>query len=222
MSDVISREFPHRGELPYRAILSETNGKFYFYQPELNLIASGDTVASAYENFCGVRLNFFHEIERAGLEDELPTRRALRATGALRGGRGFRDEMGVFLFKTAIVFLLIAAFGAIGMFATGRLVRNEIARLDTGAFKSALATFSGGFGAEMRKLASAVQHASLVDFANNAARHAQAMPSERKEQLRESVGVLAQEAKPIVDAAIAPFAAADEKPASGTRPPRKP
>ncbi|HVA14959.1 MAG TPA: hypothetical protein VNF99_17060 [Stellaceae bacterium] len=196
MSEAISRELPHRQELPYRAILSEKNGKFYFYQPELNLIASGDTVSAAYENFRDVRLEFLHEIERAGLENELPTPRARRVRGAPLGERTVTREMGVFLVKAAIVLVVIALIGAAGMFATERAVSRVTARLDSGGIKS----LTGG-----------LQHASLVDFLNNAARHAEAMPAARKEQLRESVGILAREAKPIVEALEAPFATPDGK-----------
>lgn len=203
MSEAIARELPHRQELPYRVILSEKNGKFYFYQPELNLIASGDTVAVAYENFRDVRLEFLHEIERAGLENELPTPRARRVKGTPRDGQPIVRELGMFIVKTAIVLVIVAVIGIAGMFAAERSVGRLTARLDAGAFKN---LFGG------------VQHASLVDFINKAAVHAEAMPPARKEQLRESVGILAREAKPIVEAIEAPFVT----PANSARPAHKP
>ena len=197
MSEAIVRELPHRQELPYRAILSEKNGKFYFYQPELTLVASGDTVAAAYENFRDVRLEFLHEIERAGLESELPTARSRRVTNTPpSSGRGIISELSVFAVKTVIVLVIVAVIGAAGMLAAERAVGRMTARFDTSGLK----------------------HASLVDFINKAAVHAEAMPAARKEQLRQSVAILAREAKPLVQALEAPF----ETPATSVRPARKP
>ncbi len=182
MSDVMAREFPYRQGLPYRAILSEKNGQFYIYQPELNIIATGETLASAYDKFCSIRLDFLHEIERAGLEDELPQVRPVRgARTSMRGTGGgavaAAGNLSMFIVKLAIVVGLFAFVGVVGLFALERVVTNGVARINNGT-----------------------AHASLVDLTNNAARHAQAMPADRKDQLRDSVGILAREAKPILDA----------------------
>jgi hypothetical protein len=154
------------------AVLLEKGGRFYVYQPGLALIASDQSLLTAYRKFIGVRRDFIEEAERSGLAGHGPLPRAyvgVPEQSLARGG--IAAELGLFVAKLCIVLLLVAGLGAaaaIGM-------------------KNAL----GGGGV------------SIVDIANKAAeivKDVQAMPPDRKESLRQSIGVLSREAAPLMDA----------------------
>jgi hypothetical protein len=53
--------------------LLESNGRIYFFQPDIGVIASGDNVVNACEKFLGARRAFWSEIEGAGLRARAAT-----------------------------------------------------------------------------------------------------------------------------------------------------
>lgn len=162
---------------PSTAVLLEKSGKFFVYEPGLALIASDDSVDGAYQKFLAARREFLRTAELAGLESTRPASRPVETVrpqvtrGAERVqvavGRSVAAELGMFLTKLFIVFLIIAGIGV---------------------------TVSG--------LAPQVG-ISMVDVANKAAvivQDLKAMPPDKKESLRQSIGTISRELDPIVDA----------------------
>jgi hypothetical protein len=153
------------------AVLLENGGRFYFYQPGLALIASDQSLTSAYRKFVGIRHAFIEEAERFGWVGHRSPPRVPAGELERPPARGAAAELAMFVAKVAIVLLLVAGLGA----AAAIGMKNAV----------------GGGGV------------SMVDIANKAAeivRDVQAMPSDRKESLRQSIGILSREAAPVVDA----------------------
>lgn len=176
---------------PSATVLLERNGEYFVYEPGLALVASGDTVESAYRSFSEGKKAFSEKARRAGLTlGEVPVARA----AGFVAGRGFFGELGLFLTKTGIVLLIIGGIGVAAATALGKVisglsaeVSREVARASAGA-------------ADVLK---GVGSISMVDIANKAAvivQDVQAMPADRKESLRQSIGILSREVTPIVEA----------------------
>jgi hypothetical protein len=182
----------------FTAVLLERDGKFYFYQPGLAVIASGESVEGAYQKFLGARRNFIQEVENAGLSAGTgqPSTPTLPQPLKIRRARsnGIVRELGLFLAKMCIVLLIMAAIGAVAAVevkrSTARLVAST--RLFVHALTSGQSSLLSGIKSQTK--------ISLVDILSKAAQHAQAMPEDRKEELRQSVGILSREAEPLIEA----------------------
>ncbi|UYN97341.1 MAG: hypothetical protein KIT25_10565 [Enhydrobacter sp.] len=172
---------------PSATVLLERDGEYFVYEPGLALVASGDTVESAYRSFSEGKKALFENARRAGLT----TGEASVASAAgFVAGRGFFGELGLFLTKTCIVLLIIGGIGVTAATALDKAISGlsaEVARVSAG-----VADVLKGVGS-----------ISMVDIANKAAvivQDVQAMPADRKESLRQSIGILSREATPIVEA----------------------
>lgn len=162
-------------------VLFEKDGKFVAYQPGLALIASGDSAADAYRKFSDAKQTFFDEVVRAGFPTSvllpstaLASERELPQVGQVVSRRGLVTEFGIFVGKVCIVLLIL-----------GGLVGLGIDRLSGAIAGSGLGNIS------------------IVDVANKAsmiARDVSAMPEDRKEALRLSVGYLSRQLEPIAEA----------------------
>ena len=180
-----------RGNSPLTTVLIEKEGRFYFYQPALGVIASGESVEGAYEKFIGTRHKTLEDVERAGIgitwlsppAQAAPPTRVAASPGVVR-------ELGMFLAKAGLVLLLIGAMGTLGAIEAKRSVDRLVTTVAGGA---------SGLAEQVKALTTI----SMVDVANKAAmivQDVQSMPEERKESLRRSIGLLSHEAAPIVDA----------------------
>lgn len=169
----------------FTAVLLQKNGKYFLYQPALGVIASGASVVQAYEKFTAARRDLIENVDIAGLTPgkipvTAPPRRARRTRPA---GRGIVGELSLFLVKTCIILLIIGIIGAAGV----RAAWHSVAR----------------FGTIVQELANrekSLPKFSLVDAIDKAAQHAEAMPEARKEELRQSIGILSREAQPLINA----------------------
>ena len=188
---------------PLNAVLLEKGGRFFVYDIGLGVIASDESVAGAYEKFANTRRGFIEEVERAGLtvaRSSTPAQSVLPATR-----QGIAAELGPFLVKTCMVVLLVVAIGAFGVsFAVGVVTRSI-----------------GNLAATASQIAGPLKSISMSDIATKAediVRDVQAMPQERKESLRQSIGILSREAEPIVEAWRNPPRPASVRPDSTSSP----
>ena len=159
---------------PGEAVLLAKGGRFYIYEPDLAVIASGDSVEAAYRHFGDARQEYLGELERAGVSIGGPV-------VPLR--RDVRRELTVFCAKLCIVLVVIAAVGVPAILGVGRSIDG-------------LATALSGAVDSMGSL-------SLGDLAQKAAaiaKDAQSLPDDKKEQLRQSIGIISREASPLLDA----------------------
>lgn len=178
---------------PSKVVLVEKDGRFVVYQPGLALVASGNSIEDAYGKFAEAKLTFFREIERAGIGMDTAAPRRQEGTARVVASRGVFAELGMFVAKTCIVMLLVA--GICGVMAIA--VKQSIGRL-TASLPSEIGRATGGVSEFFKSLGSI----SMVDIANKAAviaQDVQAMPEERKEALRQSVGILSRELAPIAE-----------------------
>jgi len=163
-------------QLPFNAVLFEREGRFYFLDPTSSLVASGSTVAQAYDKFAEVRANQLGDLDRAGLNLPGP---AGRSDGAA-ARPGFGREIALFTTKFCIALVIVAAIGL--------PIAAGIAR---------------GVGAALSAAAASIQPISLSDIVQKAAdvaRDAEQLPPEKKESLRRSIAVIKRELGPVVDA----------------------
>jgi len=89
------------------AVLVEQGGRFYFYQPGIALIASGDSLANAYQKFVGQRRDFIEEIERFGFVGNRAPAAQYSAGPVVETHRGIASELGLFVAKCFIALLLV-------------------------------------------------------------------------------------------------------------------
>jgi hypothetical protein len=163
---------------PTSAMLVEKDGRFFIYEPGLGVIASDDKIERAYEKFVGVRRDFVAEVARAGLTARVPPQPS-QATAAVLAGRPMGGELRLFLAKTCIVLLIVAAAGLVVVDGVNHAI--------------------GGLVASVAPLG----RISLADVAEKAqaiAIDAHDLPPARKEVLRQSIGALSRELEPIIDA----------------------
>ena len=157
-------------------VLLERNGRYFVYEPGLALIASDNTIKAAYGKFAAARHGYIEDVGQAGLtlKARPPLVVAARKTRPM-AGRSFGGELGLFAAKICVVLLFVAALG-------------------------------GGLAAVVQQLVasnSAQGGISMVDIANKAeviAKDVQAMPQDRKDALRRSIGILSRELDPIAEA----------------------
>jgi hypothetical protein len=102
------------------AVVLEKGGKFFVYECGLAVIASGDSIEGAYQNFNVARHSFFEDVESAGLGQELANRPEPAAgTGSTRivqrsSGRSVAGELGMYTAKLCILLIIVAGLGAGG------------------------------------------------------------------------------------------------------------
>ena len=94
---------------PIRAVLVETGGRYYFYEPGIAVIGSGEALEEAYEKFIHSRREYVAETEKAGLRPDQV------GIGQDLGRRGVTQELVLFVAKACIVGLFIAGLGAMAV-----------------------------------------------------------------------------------------------------------
>jgi hypothetical protein len=164
-------------ERPASTILVERNGKFFFYEPDHGVIASGSTVDSAFDQFTRTWNARFEQAEQAGIPIEVGRARTLGDKVAVRSD--IVGELKIFLAKIAIVLVILAVVGLLAVKAVGGVAEK---------LASALAPLGS---------------ISMVDIANKAeiiVKDVQAMPPERKDALRRSLAILSREVEPLAEA----------------------
>jgi hypothetical protein len=178
---------------PHAAVLLENGGQFFFYQPGLGIIASGDSVKSTYDKFIETRRDYIQEIKRAGLSSNRHLTSPLDPWSMPfpSGSRSVAAELGLFLLKTCIVLLIIGAVSIAGLIGAKQSV-VKLAAFET----SVIQTLSGSSSPSVK----ALQKISLVDAISKLAQHVEAMPESRKEQLRQSIAILSRESEPLIEA----------------------
>jgi len=166
----------------------EKNGRFFFFQPDIGVIASDDAIEGAYEKFLGARRAFWCELHAAGLTAGDrgmvarldPTIASPRNAVSVPKSRGLTTELGIFVAKLLIALALFAGIGGIVIGRTAEGVTGAIDRA-IGSSKSI----------------------SLADVSRKAAdivKDMQSLTREEKESLRQSMAVISRELDPIVDA----------------------
>lgn len=170
------------------AVLLERDGSFFVYEPNLGVIASDGTVEGAYRRFTGAKRALAEEAERAGLtlkRSFVPPRPPARpvqmppgqaaasplvTSQIVAGQRSVVAELSLFVAKLGIFFLIVGGAGLI------------------------VATTVGGGGGKSLGIA------DIADKAAEIARDVSNLPPDKKEQFRQSVGVVSRELGPVFDA----------------------
>jgi hypothetical protein len=154
------------------AVLLERGGSFFVYEPNLGIIASDGTAEGAYRRFTGARLALAKEVERAGLTLR---RSFVPARLPARPAKVAAGQRGV----VAELFLFVAKLGIFFLIVggTGLVVATTV-----------------GSGAKPLGMA------DVADKAAEIARDVSNLPPEKKELLRQSVGVVSRELGPVFDA----------------------
>jgi len=168
--------------------LLEKNGRFFFFQPDIGVIASDNGIEGAYEKFLGARRAFWQEANAAGLtaadrgEPATPDSTApVRRSGiSVPQGRGVAAELGLFAAKLLIGLALVAGIGGLVVMRAAEGVSGAVNRTLGASASISLADVS-------RKAADIVKDIK-------------SLTREEKESLRQSVGEIAREIEPIVDA----------------------
>ncbi len=162
---------------PYTAVLIEREGRFFFYEPGLGVIASAENVDQAYNRFVEARENFVTEIEQAGLSSARVDVQQPQSTRSIGG------ELKIFMVKTTVVVMVIAIMAA----TLGLGIGHAVDRL------------SQSIGAIVAPLTSvSISDVSLK--AAEIARDVREMPDGNKDLLIRSVGYLSREAEPVIAA----------------------
>lgn len=168
---------------PSSAVMIERAGRFFFYQPETGVVASGASLEGAFEDFSRKRTLHAEEVALAGILIE-------RAPAAVEGGplrRDLKGELVLFLAKFCVVIVVLAVAAVIVVSAI------------SGAAQKIVATLAPLGAISMRDAA---------DKAELMARDIREMPPERKDALRRSIAVISREVEPYVEAWRNPATAA--------------
>ena len=176
----------HASDQKISVNLLESNGRIYFFQPDIGVIASGDNVENAYQKFLGARRAFWNELEGAGLTGGAATA-GVAASAVPReiklpapGGRGVPAELGLFIVKS---FIALAIIGSVAGFVVTHTVDRITMAVD--------------------QAAGSVKPISLADVTRKAAdivKDIKSLSPEDKEALRRNIGTISRELEPIVDA----------------------
>jgi len=167
--------------LPVKAVLLAREGRYFFYEPGIGVIASSENIEEAYEKFNDARREYMTQAELAGL--------ATVATGIPSGAApvalrlNTRHELALFVAKVCILFAIVAVVALPAVFGITRTIDQ------------AAASISSAMGGEGRL--------SLADVARKAddiARDARNLPEEKKASLRQNIGAISRELAPFVDA----------------------
>lgn len=169
-------------ERPSSAILLERQGRFFFYQPGLGVIASGESVGAAYERFAGARSSYLAEAERAGLTTVPPT----AATGSFVGPTGttvarpdMLRQLALFGIKTVIVLAIIGV--------VAQVVANSI----------------GGAIDRASQALARLEPISIQDVGDKTAeivRDFKQLPENRRDAFLQNIGILSRTLEPYVEA----------------------
>lgn len=111
------------------AVLVEQGGRFFFYQPGIALIASGDSLANAYRKFVGQRRDFIEEIERFGFVGNRAPAAQYSAGPIVGAHRGVASELGLFAAKCVVAVLLVGgllAAAAAGLAPQGGISFSDV------------------------------------------------------------------------------------------------
>jgi len=161
--------------------LVEKNGRFFFFQPDVGVIASGESIEDAYQKFLGARHAFLREVEQAGLtvgdKHGAAGAQGIVLTSAVRN---LSSELGLFVAKLCIAIVLIAAISG-----------------------AVLTRAAGGITTAIDQVAGSAKSISIADVSRKAAdivKDLQSLTEHEKESLRQSVGTISRELDPIIDA----------------------
>jgi hypothetical protein len=167
-------------------VLIERNGRFFFFQPDIGVIASDQGIEEAYGRFSEVRRAFWNDVSQAGLTVGRagvvagPSHTGHETVAVVgHGRRGMAAEIGLFVAKVCIVFALIGAIGV-----------TVVARAGAGI-------------ATMLQQVELPKQISLADVSRKAAdivKDIQSLTKEEKESLVRSVAAISRELDPVVDA----------------------
>lgn len=176
------------GGFSSQTVLLENGGKFFVYQPASGVIASGDTVSSAYQKFTEAQRLFLDNVQQAGLS---AVAWESGGSGAFAGGgatgvavhRSALGEIGLFAAKFGLVLLVVGAMGVVA----------------AGAIGSAI----GGAAQEVSRALAGVGSLTLSDIVNKSddiVRDFKSVPDQRKEDFRKNVGEISRQLSPVIDA----------------------
>lgn len=171
---------PTSNAAPATAVLVEKGGRFFIYEPTLGVIGTDDTVEKAYDNFRNARRAYLDNVAQAGLTFASPV---AAPSGQAITPRRFVGELGLFLAKTCIVFVLVGALVVIAADQAGRAVNRLASGVD-----------------QVIAPLKSVSLADVVGKAADIAKDAQGLPAEKKEALRRSIGTISLEVAPFFDA----------------------
>ncbi len=163
-----------------QVVLLERGGRYYFYQPAIGLIASGDDVASAYQKFDNAKRLYLDDVRRAGLA--IPAAAEIRPATGVAVHRGFASEIALFATKCALVLVLIGGIGAVAVSA----VQNSLAGVAQGLSRAVAAVGS-------------VTLSDVVTKSDDIVRDLNTLPENRKEDLRRNVGEISRQLTPITE-----------------------
>jgi hypothetical protein len=171
---------PTSNAAPASAVLVEKSGRFFVYEPTLGVIMADDTVQKAYDKFLDAKRAYLDNVAQAGLTLAPPS---AAPSAQLIAVRPFVDELGLFLAKTCVVFVLIGILVLMAADQAGRAVNRLALGIDQAI-------------APLRS----ISLADVVAKAAAIAKDAHDLPTEKKEALRRSIGTISVEAAPFVDA----------------------
>lgn len=167
--------------LSSQVVLLEREGRFFVYQPAFGLIASGDSVATAYQKFADAQRLFLDDVRRAGLTVATAVQAPVEASVAVH--RGFLAELGLFVAKFVLVLLVLAGAGGMAV----------------GALENAVS----GIGQAITRVVNSAGSLTLNDAVTKSediVRDFNNLPANRKEELRRNVGEISRQLTPIIDA----------------------
>jgi hypothetical protein len=160
--------------------LVEKNGRFFFFQPGVGVIASDESIENAYQKFLGARDAFWHEVEQAGLTVGSSQRAAEAQPVLAATGRSVPAELGLFVAKLGIAVGLIGAVGGV-----------------------VVTRAAGGVVAAVDRIVGPMTSVSMADVSRKAAdvvKDMRSLTDQERETLRQSVGTISREIAPMVDA----------------------
>jgi hypothetical protein len=170
------------GRESFSAILIEREGRFFFYQPGLGVVASGDTIAAAHRKFADARDELLEEARRAQLEIGQPAAAMapapMGAAVAVMPSSSIAHELTIFLAKLCMVLVVIGVIGGIAASA----IEKQVGQL------------SANMAASQLSLGTIVQKSEEI------VRDVRATPVESKEALRRNIAVIARSLAPFTDA----------------------
>lgn len=165
--------------------LLENNGRIFFFQPDIGVIASDEKLETAYQKFLSARQAFWSEVDRAGLTvGARPTASAQAITVAATGGRSVVSELGLFVAKFCIV---LAVIGGIG-WGVGVAV--------TKAVNGAATAFNQAFDPKSLSLS----YADVARKAGEIVKDMQSLTKDEKEALQRNVSAISRELEPVAEA----------------------
>jgi hypothetical protein len=167
-------------DLSSQIVLLERDGRYFFYQPAVGLIASGDDVASAYQKFGHAQRLYLEDVQRAGLA--IPTAHDVRQATGVAVHRSVASEIGLFAAKCGLVLVLVGGAGAFAVSA----VQSSLAGVAQGMSRGIAAI--GSFTLS-----------DVITKSDDIVRDINTLPENRKEDLRRNVGEISRQLTPFVE-----------------------